>query len=462
MRRARLTIEKVVTAAADLADHGTFDRLTLSAVARHFGVADPSLYSHVQNLSDLRAKVSALARAELADRLGVAVAGRSGRDALTAFAAAYRRYAVEHPGRMAAVEERPAPTLGDGGDGERIVRATYAAFSAYDLVEPDLTDAVRFVRSTLHGFTDLERRADFHDSAPIDASFARIVDALDAALVHWPARPGPPPVTATRHRLVVPGGSIPYELRGSGPLLVLVGGPVTRAGYAGLATAMADDYTVLTYDPRGFGESVRHDHGDLTPRALADDVATLIDSLGTGPARLVGCSGGAVAALTLALTRPDLVAGIVAHEPPLVRLLGDDDLLARVVEVRTAFRTHGPTAGTSSLARLVAGSEAPSSNLDASSEGGETDTDLASFLGDLLVPTLTNAVDTAAIAHVPGLVVAAGADSVGEIPHRCAAALAEQTNHRLVTVPGDHLAAVTRPTVFADAIRTIFSGESQP
>jgi pimeloyl-ACP methyl ester carboxylesterase len=457
MPRAGLTADKVAEAAADLADEGGFERLNLSAVARRCGVADPSLYSHVTNLADLRSRVARLARAELADRLGAAVEGRAGRGALAAYAAAYRRYALDHPGRIAAVEEPAAP--GEGDDGARIVRASYAVLAAYDLVEPDLTDAVRLVRSALHGVTDLERRGRFLDPAPVDVSFTRIVDALDAALTHWPHRPGPPPVASTRHRFAVPGGSIPYELRGSGPLLVLVGGPVTRAGYAGLAAALAADHTVLTADPRGFGESERRDQGDLTPAALAADLAALLDALGAGPARLVGCSGGAVVALTLALARPDLVAGVVAHEPPLVRLLDDPGLLARVEEVRAAYRAGGAVAGTASLARLVGGAPPDGQPIAADptdlpeADTGETKRDVAAFLGDLLVPTLTTDVDPVALAAVPGLVVAVGAGSAGELPHRCAAALAERTGRPLVTFPGGHLAASTHPAAFADAVR---------
>ncbi|MHC1558643.1 alpha/beta fold hydrolase [Actinomycetospora sp. C-140] len=249
-------------------------------------------------------------------------------------------------------------------------------------------------------------------------------------------------------RLTVPGGTVPCELRGSGPLLVLVGAPVTRAGYADLADALATDHTVLTSDPRGFGDSERLDHGDLTPGALAGDVAALLDALGTGPARLVGCSGGAIVALTLARARPDLVTGVVAHEPPLVRLL-PEDLRDDVEDVRTAFRAGGAAAGMARLDALVRGTDPP----PVSPDTGETDRDVASFLGDLLVPALTGDADPAALAAVPGLVAAAGADSRGELPHRCAVALAGRTGCPLVTFPGGHLAASTHPAAFADAVR---------
>nr|WP_238846298.1 TetR-like C-terminal domain-containing protein [Nocardia terpenica] len=46
----------------------------------------------------------------LTDRVGEALAGRSGKQALVAFADAYRTYAIEHPGRYAAMQRTWTPT----------------------------------------------------------------------------------------------------------------------------------------------------------------------------------------------------------------------------------------------------------------------------------------------------------------------------------------------------------------
>ena len=37
----------------------------------------------------------------------------------------------------------------------------------------------------------------------------------------------------------------------------MIGSPMDSAGFAGLASALAGDYTVVTYDPRGIGNSSR-------------------------------------------------------------------------------------------------------------------------------------------------------------------------------------------------------------
>lgn len=187
MARAGLTADRVVAAAADLADEVGFDHVTLSALARRFGVKDASLYSHVRNLQDLRTRVALLAGGELIDRIAVAVAGRAGRDALTAFADAYRAYALEHPGRYAATQIRVDQALiADSPALRRTAEITYGMLRAYGLEEPDLTDAVRLLRSTFHGYCALESTGGFGAPRDVQKSWERVVDALHTALTHWP------------------------------------------------------------------------------------------------------------------------------------------------------------------------------------------------------------------------------------------------------------------------------------
>ncbi|MET7490254.1 WHG domain-containing protein [Streptomyces sp. NPDC005538] len=187
MARAGLTADRVVAAAAGLADEVGFDHVTLSALARRFGVKDASLYSHVRNLQDLRTRVALLAGGELIDRIAVAVAGRAGRDALTAFAGAYRAYALEHPGRYAATQIRVDQALiADSPALRRTAEITYGMLRAYGLEEPDLTDAVRLLRSTFHGYCALESTGGFGAPRDVQKSWERVVDALHTALTHWP------------------------------------------------------------------------------------------------------------------------------------------------------------------------------------------------------------------------------------------------------------------------------------
>ncbi|MET9047923.1 MULTISPECIES: TetR/AcrR family transcriptional regulator [unclassified Streptomyces] len=187
MARAGLSAERLVSAAAELADEVGYDNVTMSALARRFGVKDASLYSHIRNMQDLRTRLALFAGGEMIDHIAVAVAGRAGRDALTAFADAYRAYARRHPGRYAATQIRIDRSLvPDSPAMRRTAEITYGMLRAYGLDEPDLTDAVRLLRSTFHGFCVLEAAGGFGAPRDVEASWAKAVDALHRALEHWP------------------------------------------------------------------------------------------------------------------------------------------------------------------------------------------------------------------------------------------------------------------------------------
>ncbi|MGW7259044.1 TetR/AcrR family transcriptional regulator [Streptomyces sp. NPDC054834] len=187
MARVGLTADRLVAAAAELADEAGFENVTLSALARRFGVKDASLYSHVRNLQDLRTRLALYAGAELVDRIAAAVAGRAGKEALAAFAGAYREYALERPGRYASTQIRIDQDLvADSPAMRRTAEVTYGMLRAYGLDEPDLTDAVRLLRSTFHGYCALESTGGFGASRDVQASWDRAIDALHVALTHWP------------------------------------------------------------------------------------------------------------------------------------------------------------------------------------------------------------------------------------------------------------------------------------
>lgn len=189
LARAGVTIERLTLAAAELADQVGVENVTVAALARQFGVKDASLYFHLKNAHDLRVRIALLALAELADRVAAALAGRAGKDALVAFANAYRGYAREHPGRYAAMQIDLDPETAAASAGVRHAEMTRAILRGYRLSEPDQTDAVRMMHSTFHGFVSLEKTGGFrHTPRPTDDSWSRTLDALDAVLTNWPSR----------------------------------------------------------------------------------------------------------------------------------------------------------------------------------------------------------------------------------------------------------------------------------
>ncbi len=186
MPRSGLTASRLVDVAADLADEIGFDALTVSALARAVDVKPASLYSHLDGSDDVRRRVALLALDEMAAAVGAAVAGRSGHDALTAMADAYRDYARAHPGRYDATRVGLDHETAMSSAGPRLSQLTAAVLRGYPVPEADHQHAIRLLGSTLHGFIQLEAAGSFDHSPPdpVD-SWRRVVDALHATLEAW-------------------------------------------------------------------------------------------------------------------------------------------------------------------------------------------------------------------------------------------------------------------------------------
>jgi AcrR family transcriptional regulator len=187
MARAGLTTERVALAGAELADEVGFEQVTVSALARRFGVQVASLYSHVRSSADLKARIALVGLSEMAELGATALAGRAGRDALEALANVYRDYARSHPGRYAAARFVPeAPSAELLAAGRRHSELTRAILRGYELREPAQTDAIRLLGSVFHGYISLELAGSFSHSSPDSSdSWPRILDGLDTLLTDW-------------------------------------------------------------------------------------------------------------------------------------------------------------------------------------------------------------------------------------------------------------------------------------
>lgn len=158
--------------------------------------------------------------------------------------------------------------------------------------------------------------------------------------------------TMETRTLAVPGADLVYDVRGplSAPgehrTLLMIGQPMTAEGFGALAGHFTDR-TVVTYDPRGLGRSVRTDgRSDHTPQQQAADLHLLIEALGTGPVDVFGSSGGAVTALELVASHPGDVATLVAHEPPINAVLPDAAAAERArAGFHEAYQAKGAGAG---------------------------------------------------------------------------------------------------------------------
>ncbi len=113
-------------------------------------------------------------------------------------------------------------------------------------------------------------------------------------------------------------GDVTLRVRhgGSGPpILLLHGHPRTHATWHEVAPLLADSFTVVCPDLRGYGESSHPpelpDHASYSKRAMAGDCAKLMSHLGHESFVVVGHDRGAYVAMRLALDHSDSVAGAV-------------------------------------------------------------------------------------------------------------------------------------------------------
>jgi pimeloyl-ACP methyl ester carboxylesterase len=280
----------------------------------------------------------------------------------------------------------------------------------------------------------------------------------------------------TAHHLDVPGGTVYYEVRGSGPLLLVVGQPMTSGPFGPLADLLATDHTVVTYDPHGVGQSVTDEPSDLvTPEVEAEDLAQIIDAVGGGPADVFGSSGGAIAGLALAARYPDKVGTLIAHEPPLGELLPDAaQARAAVDDIGDAYRAHGSGAAWGKFVSLVMhdgpipedgpppatwpppGAEPPEGS-EPPEPSAKQQADDETFFLRILKPLTRYEPQIEVLRSGPRVVVAIGAASHGEMARRSADALAERLGQTSTEFPGDHGGFMADPPGFATAIREVLA-----
>lgn len=201
----------------------------------------------------------------------------------------------------------------------------------------------------------------------------------------------------------------------------------------------------------------------------ADDAFRLLEALSPDvPARVAGCSSGAIVALCLLTTHPERIERVVAHEPPVVEVLPDAAehraLLARVQDI---FHREGlmPAVAEFAAGLRRPGAEEPVTAAAATelppraaARAERTMANMPYFLGRIVPSFMAYVPDVERLAALPDrLVLAGGADSRGELPYRPAALLAERFGTELVHFPGGHTGLSTHPAEFAGRLREVLS-----
>jgi pimeloyl-ACP methyl ester carboxylesterase len=107
------------------------------------------------------------------------------------------------------------------------------------------------------------------------------------------------------------GVRLAYDVQGAGePVLLVQGLGYGRAGWGPARELLAQDFQVVSYDSRGFGES-DIPPGPYSTAELAGDAVAVLDAAGLESAHVVGISLGGMVAQELALAHPQRVRKLV-------------------------------------------------------------------------------------------------------------------------------------------------------
>jgi pimeloyl-ACP methyl ester carboxylesterase len=253
------------------------------------------------------------------------------------------------------------------------------------------------------------------------------------------------------------GTELYFEIRGRGPTVLCISGATGDAGhFAWAAEQLADEFTVVTYDRRGNSRSPRPQGWTETSMAeQADDAAGLVRALRVAPVAAFGTSGGGTIGTELMLRQPDVLRGIVLHEPVLVApfMAPEEAVKSLAPVVEPAMASGGPRRAVEAFVRHFA--------TDANYERLEPEmrermlANADAFLGVELQAFLRYKPASAALlaSRVPmrvGIGTTSVPDAVGG-----AHWLADVLGVGLTTIPGSHTPYWDDAELFARTIRPI-------
>jgi len=284
------------------------------------------------------------------------------------------------------------------------------------------------------------------------------------------------------HLLDVPGAVLYYDVRANDsaaePALLIIGSPMGAAAFGTLAGHFTDR-TVVTYDPRGSGRSLRTDGAlETTPDEQADDLHRLISALDAGPVDIFASSGGAVNALALVARHPEQVRTLVAHEPPAMAELPDAETAVAVcVDMHETYQRSGFGPAMAKFIALVSQQgPLPADYLDrpapdpatfglpTEDDGSRNDP----LVGLNMIPLSHYHLDFGALrAASTRVILAVGEESGQMVAARAGVAVADRLGTTPVIFPGGHdgflggeYGGMGQPDAFAAALRTVLEGGS--
>lgn len=250
------------------------------------------------------------------------------------------------------------------------------------------------------------------------------------------------------------GSGIAYDVRGSGPAIVLLtGSNLDRRMWDREAAWLSRTHTVVRYDLRAHGQS----DTATKPFSMLGDLIDVLDALRIEKATLIGLSAGSTVALDAALEHPARVERIVLSGPapsgyvskmippfvaPLTAALKAGDF-KKIPDILLATPVFASTPETAAIVRQMV-----------------VENDRLWSVDRSLMQATRPAFDRLEAVRVPTLVLIGDQDAWQAEPAEIIAR--RVPGARIVRVPGGgHLLNLTSPKEFDEAIRSFVPGLSQ-
>lgn len=264
--------------------------------------------------------------------------------------------------------------------------------------------------------------------------------------------------------LNVPNATLNYKVTGTGPVLLCIpGANGEHSIFDGIANALAKDFTVVTYDRRGFSESLLTGAQDYANRLQtdADDAAALIKEVGKGePAFVFANSSGAIVSLQLLSSHPEVIRTLICHEPPTLVVLPKDEAEERIADqhkVYELYREQGQIAASQDFLKGMSAID----KVAMSHKSGNPFTQANSvywFEREVLTYPFT-VFDTDLLAKSKDkLLMGIGKMSNGSYPQRCAEIWAKTLGVPTVELAGGHVGFAMFAEAFAEDIKQALQG----
>jgi pimeloyl-ACP methyl ester carboxylesterase len=268
--------------------------------------------------------------------------------------------------------------------------------------------------------------------------------------------------------LEVPGARLHYETYGCGPLLLMVPGANGSAdAFKGVADSLAAQYTVVTYDRRGFSHSLLDGPQDYDRRLEtdADDVWRLIEHLNHEPAIVFGSSSGAIVALELLTRHASVVGTLVPFEPPAVRQLADGqkwlDFFSSTYDL---YRQSGPQMALHKFreqAFAESDRQVMAHTMDHHDRAGMVANAMYWFEHELRQYPAVDLHLDALKEHADRIMLAVGRESRGYPAYEVNVELAKELGKNMIELPGGHLGFVSQPAEFARELGETLAQQEQ-